>query len=101
MNLLGIIAVLVLLAGTFLDIYSTRKALSTGAEEANPIARWIMKLFGNFGWASIKVIAALLFSYLVYLNPAWSIGAFGAGVLLLTVGGKNLVIAKLRKRNKK
>jgi len=75
-----------------LDVYSTRRALSAGAHESNPLMR---KASGNTGaMLAVKVVstAATVF----FAERAWKKNKKGAVILMLAVNG---VMAAVSVRN--
>lgn len=66
-----------------LDVYSTRRALSAGANEANPLMR---KASGNTG-AMLAVKAASTAATVFFAERAWKKNKKGAVILMLAVNG--------------
>jgi hypothetical protein len=66
-----------------LDVYSTRRAMSAGAYEANPLMR---KASGNTG-AMLAVKAASTAATVFFTERAWKKNKKGAVILMLAVNG--------------
>jgi hypothetical protein len=66
-----------------LDVYSTRRAMTAGANEANPLMR---KASGNTG-AMLAVKAASTAATVFFAERAWKKNKKGAVIMMLAVNG--------------
>lgn len=72
-----------------LDVYSTRRALSTGADEANPL---MQKAAGNSG-AMLAVKALSTAGTIYFVERAWKKNRKGAIVTMAIINGAMAAIA--------
>jgi len=71
-------AIIALALATLADIWTTEKAIQSGATEANPVIRWMMDRFGR-GWIVAKIGVAVASAALLYVAGAdWAIWIMAA-----------------------
>lgn len=86
----------VLLLAQLADWYTTKKFMSVGVEEGNPVVKWLLDRFGFNGFLVVKVFVTLLVALSVISNDdavGHTIGWLFA-VLLFAVAFRNWRIYK-------
>ena len=73
------LAVIAIIIGQYLDVWSTNLALSVGAKEGNPLMRWAMEKLGRWWWA-IKIAPLALGVYLTWNTPGLAVLAVVASI---------------------
>lgn len=74
------------------DIITTKRAISVGGVESNPVVKWLMDKFGS-GWVVVKLLASLTAGGVLYYT-GWLIPLMALTAFTFFIAYRNYKITK-------